>query len=139
MEYMQTTVVLNLYKRLLQMLMVLQPTRPLEYRDYYVKEISQSEGTKIDGTTYTASAANAQDVNGQRVVNVGSTNPVIYGGFRMIVSVSDLTGDTTKEPAVGSKLKLTLNSNPNEYYETVVDEHGYADFTDIPYGSLYMY
>ena len=109
-------------------------TRPLEYRDYYVKEISQSEGTKIDGTTYTARAGDAQDVNGQRVVNVGSTNPVIYGGFRMIVSVSDLSGSTTKDPAVGSKLKLTLNSNPNEYYETVVDEHGYADFTDIPYG-----
>ena len=52
----------------------------------------------------------------------------------MIVSISDLTGDTTKEPAVGSVMKLTLNSNPDEYYTETVDEHGYVDFTDIPYG-----
>ena len=109
-------------------------SRPLEDRDYYVKEISQPEGTKIDGTTYTARAADAQDVNGQKIVNVNSKNQVIYGGFRMIVSISDLTGDTTKEPAVGSVMKLTLNSNPDEYYTETVDEHGYVDFTDIPYG-----
>lgn len=109
-------------------------TKPLEDRDYYVKEISQPEGTKIDGTTYTARATDAKDVNGQKIVYVKSENQVIYGGFRMIVSISDLTGDTTKEPAVGSVMKLTLNSNPDEYYTETVDEHGYVDFTDIPYG-----
>ncbi len=110
-------------------------SNPLEYRDYYVKEIAASEGCKIDTNIYTAAAGSAKEnENGQRVVYVESNDQVIYGGFRMIVSISDLSGDTTKEPAVGSKLKLTLNSNTNEYYETTVDEHGYADFTDIPYG-----
>lgn len=110
-------------------------SNPLEFRDYYVKEITAPEGSDIDTNVYTASASAATtNSNGQKVINLTSTNQVIYGGFRMIVSTSDLSGNTTKEPSVGSKLKLTLDSNPSEYYETTVDEHGYADFTNIPYG-----
>ena len=110
-------------------------SNPLELKDYWVKEITTSEGTKIDTASKKAEVAKAKvEANGQRVVTVNSTDNVIYGGFRMIVSVSDLSGSTTKDPAVGSKIKLTLKSNANEYYETTVDAQGYADFTNIPYG-----
>lgn len=108
---------------------------PLELKDYYVKELTAPAGCKIDTAVKTASAASAQfEANGQRVTTVTSKDDVIYGGFRMIVSVSDLSGSTTKDPAVGSVLKLTLDSDPTQTYETTVDELGYADFTNIPYG-----
>ncbi|MBO5477339.1 MAG: hypothetical protein J6A15_06275 [Clostridia bacterium] len=108
---------------------------PLELKDYYVKELTAPAGCKIDTQVKTALASAAKtEANGQKVTTVTSTDNVIYGGFRMIVSVSDLSGSTTKDPAVGSKLKLTLDSDPNQSYETVVDDKGYADFTDIPYG-----
>lgn len=108
---------------------------PLELKDYYVKELTAPAGCKIDTAVKQARVNDAvTEANGQRTVTVTSKDDVIYGGFRMIVSVSDLSGNTTKDPAVGSKLKLTLDSNPSEYYETVVDEQGYADFTNIPYG-----
>lgn len=111
-------------------------TNPLEYKDYYVKEISASEGCKINTATVTAAAASAQvEANGQRVVTVTSGEDVIYGGFRMIVSNSpDLSGSTTKVPSVGSEITLTLDSDPAQRYVTTVDENGYAEFTKIPYG-----
>lgn len=43
-------------------------------------------------------------------------------------------GSTTKEPATGVELTLTLNSNPSVTYKSVVNEIGYAEFIDIPYG-----
>ena len=109
-------------------------TKPLEYKDYYVKELSASEGCKLNDAVVTASAGAAQDENGQRIVTVKSGEDVIYGGFRMIVSNSDLSGNTTKNPSVGSEITLTLNSRPEEKYVTVVDENGYAEFKNIPYG-----
>ena len=108
---------------------------PLELGDYYVKEIAASEGCLIDASTYPARLSDAViAANGQRVVSVSSSDQVIYGGFRMIVSYSDLTGDTTKQPSVGSEIKLYLNSNPSEFYIATVDATGYVDFAKIPYG-----
>lgn len=111
-------------------------TRPVEFKDYYVKELSASEGCKMNTQKVTASTSNAvTESNGQRVVTVTIKEDVIYGGFRMIVSNSpDLSGSTTKTPSVGSVIKLTLDSNPSESYTATVDETGYVDFTTIPYG-----
>ncbi len=110
-------------------------TNPVEFKDYYVKEIDASEGCKVNGTTVTAAAASAKvEANGQRVVTVESKEDVIYGGFQMIVSNSDLSGSTTKTPSVGSEITLTLDSDPNQVYVKTVDANGYVDFTTIPYG-----
>lgn len=110
-------------------------SNPLEDKNYYVKEITAPEGCELDGQVHLAAVSSAQiGANGQRIVKINSTEQVIYGGFRMVVSISDLSGATTKEPAVGSVIKLTLDSNANEYYTAVVDEIGYAEFQDIPYG-----
>jgi hypothetical protein len=111
-------------------------TNPVEYKDYYVKELSASEGCKINSNVVKASANQAKvESNGQRVVTVQSGEDVIYGGFRMIVSTSpDLSGNTTKVPSVGSEITLTLDSDPSQVYVKTVDENGYVDFTNIPYG-----
>ena len=111
-------------------------TNPVEFKDYYVKELSASEGCKINNEVLTASAASATtEANGQRVAVVSSKEDVIYGGFRMIVSNSpDLSGNTTKVPSVGSEITLTLDSDPSQTYVKIVDENGYVDFTTIPYG-----
>lgn len=108
---------------------------PLELKDYYVKELVAPAGCKIDTAVKPALMSAAKtEANGQKVTTVTSKDDVIYGGFRMIVSISDLSGNTTKEPAVGSVLKLTLDSDASQSYTATVDAQGYADFTDIPYG-----
>ena len=43
-------------------------------------------------------------------------------------------GSTTKNPATGVELTLSLNSNPDTKYTSIVNDIGYAEFTDIPYG-----
>lgn len=132
-------------------------TKPLEVKTYYVKEISASEGCKVNTAVMTANPnAATTTANGQKLVTVNSGEDVIYGGFRLVVSDSeDLSGSTTKWPSVGSKLQLvldsdyaagraTLNESTEEYegqqvYTTIVDERGYAEFTDIPYGRYTCY
>ncbi len=111
-------------------------SRPLEDETYYVKEIAPSEGCKIDGTVHTAdkNTAVTDPVSGQKVVKLDSTDNVIYGGMRLTVSVSDLSGHTTKEFAVNSKITVTLDSRPDESYEGRTNEQGYVEFKNIPYG-----
>jgi len=111
-------------------------TKPLEVRNYYVKEASASEGCKVNGTVLTASVGNATTgSNGQKIVTVNSQEDVIYGGFQMVVSDSeDLSGSTTKTPSVGSIIELVLDSDPNQKYTAVVADNGYVEFTNIPYG-----
>lgn len=110
-------------------------TNPVEFKDYYVKEIDASEGCKVNETKVIAGSASAKvEANGQRVVTVESKEDVIYGGFQMIVSNSDLSGNTTKTPSVGSEITLTLDSDPAQKYIKTVDANGYVDFTTIPYG-----
>lgn len=110
-------------------------TNPLEYKDYYVKELAASEGCKLNSAVLPARAGSAVDENGQRVVTVGSQEDVIYGGFRMIVSNSpDLSGNTTKVPSVGSEITVTLDSRPDEKYVAEVNEDGYVEFKNLPYG-----
>lgn len=110
-------------------------TSPVEFKDYWVMELTASEGCKKNPAKIPAptSEANTED-NGQRVVTVDTEEDVIYGGFRMIVSNSDLSGNTTKNPSVGSEITLTLDSRTEESYVRTVDENGYVDFTTIPYG-----
>lgn len=107
---------------------------PVEFADYWVKELAVSEGCKIDSAVKVAAKNAADDVNGQKVVTVESREPVIYGGFRMVVSNSDLSGDTTKFPSVGSEITVTLDSNSNEKYVGVVDDKGLVEFKNLPYG-----
>lgn len=111
-------------------------TKPLEVRDYYVKEIAQSEGCLINDEVMTASANSATtNANGQKVVSVSQQEQVIYGGFDIVVSNShDTSGSTTKWPSYGSKLELTLDSDPSQKYNVVVNDEGFAEFENIPYG-----
>ena len=114
-------------------------TNPLEYKNYYVKEITQAEGCKIDTTVYTANVSNATTVNGQKVITINSQERIIYGGMRLIVSISDLSGNTTKTPSVGSTIELVLDSDPSQKYTTTVDANGYAEIKDVPYGHYTCY
>lgn len=111
-------------------------TKPLEVKTYYVKELSASEGCKINTAVMTANpSAAVTGSNGQKIVTVNSEENVIYGGFQLVVSDSgDLSGSTTKYPSVGATLELTLDSDASQKYTTTVDERGYAEFTNIPYG-----
>ena len=115
-------------------------SNPLEYKNYWVKEITQAEGCKIDTTVYDATTGSAKDENGQKVITINSSERIIYGGMRLIVSISDLSGSTTKNPSVGSTIELVLDSDEdNQRYTTTVDDRGYAEFTDIPYGHYTCY
>ena len=110
-------------------------SNPLELKDYWVKEIINPDGTIIDGEKYPAAVGSATvESNGQRMIRVKSTNQVIYGGVTLNLSVSDLSGETTKEEAVGSEIVLTLDSDPTQQYTGYIDDHGDVEFKNIPYG-----
>ena len=114
-------------------------TNPLEYKNYYVKELTQAEGCKVDTTVYTANVADARNENGQKVITINSQERIIYGGMRLIVSISDLSGHTTKTPSIGSTIELVLDSDPTQKYTATVNEQGYAEITDVPYGHYTCY
>ena len=111
-------------------------TRPLEVKDYYVKELTQSEGCLINDEVMEAKANSAvTGANGQKVAQVSQQEQVIYGGFDIVCSNShDLSGSTTKWPSAGSELELTLDSDPSQKYNVTVDKEGHGVFDEIPYG-----
>ena len=97
---------------------------------YYVKETKAPEGYNIDEKVYPVEQIPAQQTEEFSTHNVLSKDKVMEGIVR-IIKYNNNSSSTDKEPAVGSKVRLTLNSNPNVYYEAIVDENGYAEFVDV--------
>ena len=105
---------------------------------YYIKETKRPEGYLIDENVYTASQIPANQSDEFSYHSITSKDLVEKGDIYIVKYKDNNTntgvGGTTKEPATGVELTLTLNSNPNVKYTSVVNDIGYAEFTDIPYG-----
>ena len=105
---------------------------------YYVKETSIPEGYLIDESTYTIVQIPAEqtieysyhDITSKELVEKGN----IYIAKFADNNTNEGRGSTTKPGAAGVELTLTLNSKPETKYTSVVQENGYAEFIDIPYG-----
>lgn len=110
-------------------------TDALEDGTYWVKETTASDGCKIDTTVYkSTNYTEERDANGQRIVKIGSNEDVIYGAWHMVISSSDLSGNTTKLPSAGSKVQLVHKASGKVYDTQVANERGEVSFQDIPYG-----
>ena len=105
---------------------------------YYIKETKRPEGYLIDDNVYTITQVPKEqtvefsyhDMTSKELVEKGNVYIVKYKDN----NTNFERGSTTKEPAVGVELTLTLDSKPTTSYTATIDEKGYAEFIDIPYG-----
>ena len=106
----------------------------LPYKDYWMKEIKESVGTKKNDKVYHVDPSTAQiDEDGYLCVTVAAENEIIPTELH-IIKYKDDPDSTTNSPAKGAVLRLTLKSNKEETYTAVVDSTGLCKFENIPYG-----
>ncbi|MBQ8379655.1 MAG: hypothetical protein IJX34_02445 [Clostridia bacterium] len=110
---------------------------------YYVKETKAPEGYLIDETVYTVAQNPAEQTEEHSYHSITSKDEVMKG--RVIVTKYDNKWNSTEDsPSAGAILRLTLDSNPDTYYEVTLDKHGNGEFYNdvlkdfapytIPYG-----
>ena len=96
---------------------------------YYVKETKAPEGYLIDEKVYTVAQDPAAQKDEHTKHTILSKDKVMEGMVKGI-KYNNNSIMSEKTPAVGAKLRLTLDSNPEVYYEGIVDENGYLEFVD---------
>ncbi len=105
---------------------------------YYIKETKRPEGYLIDEQVYKVTQVPSEqtvefsyhEITSKELVEKGSVYIVKYADN----NTNFEQGSTTKNPAAGVELTLTLDSKPETNYTAVVNDIGYAEFVDIPYG-----
>ena len=105
---------------------------------YYVKETEAPEGYLLDENVYTVSQDPASQTEEYSYHTITSKDEVIKGSIN-VIKYNNESDSTQDSPAEGAVLRLTLNSNPDKYYEATVDENGYLEFIDDDYKDEYPY
>ena len=105
---------------------------------YYVKETEAPKGYLLDENVYTVSQDPASQTEEYSYHTVTSKDEVIKGSIN-VIKYNNESDSTQDSPAEGAVLRLTLNSNPDKYYEATVDENGYLEFIDDDYKDEYPY
>lgn len=101
---------------------------------YYVKEITPSNGYKLDTTTYTVTQDVSAQTEGKVDVNVTSKEDVIENDI-LITKKIGATDYTEKELLEGCGFTATLKSNPEvKYVSKLTDENGQTTLENLPYG-----
>lgn len=105
---------------------------------YYIKETKAPEGYNLDGEVYKVVQVPSEQTQEFSYHEITSTERVEKGNIYIVKYQENNTntdeGSTTKPPATGVELTLTLNSNPDVKYTAVINDIGYAEFLNIPYG-----
>lgn len=105
---------------------------------YYIKETKRPEGYLADEEIHIIEQLGENQTEEISYHEITSTEPVERGNIYIVKYQENNTnegeGSTTKPPATGVELTLTLNSDPSVSYKSVVNDIGYAEFIDIPYG-----
>ncbi len=111
---------------------------------YYVKETKAPEGYLPDENVYVYSQPpENQDVEYVQLTQV--SKEVVMRGSLEVIKQDNILGQTEEAASKGAILRLTLNSNPDKYYDVTIDEYGYGEFVEeesrekyypytIPYG-----
>ena len=112
---------------------------------FYAKESKAPEGYLKDDNIYTFEAVNTEQSIELEPKEVVSKETVSRGSLKIVkYDEGNLVG-TDKSPAEGAILRLSLDSNPDKYYEVEINDVGYAEFVEeesrekyypytIPYG-----
>ena len=107
----------------------------LPYQTYYLKEITESEGTMLNTNVLTINPENAAtDADGDFSITINTENEIIPTRLE-VIKYRDEGEPSEGTSATGAILRLTLNSNKQETYTAIVDENGYCSFENIPYGT----
>lgn len=96
---------------------------------YWIKQTKAPTGYLIDGSFYVVSQDPAQQTTEYKSLSTTSKDKVKEGLIR-VSKFSNNQETDEKVPAVGAKVRLSLNSNPDVYYDAIIDDIGYAEFVD---------
>ncbi|MBO5476713.1 MAG: MucBP domain-containing protein, partial [Clostridia bacterium] len=99
---------------------------------YWMKETKAPEGYLIDEQVYKVSQDPVAQTEEYSYHSITSKDQVMKG-FINLIKYNNNSSSSDKIPAEGAVLILSLNSNPDKYYEAIVDENGYAEFVDEDY------
>ena len=125
---------------------------------YMVKEkISYTE--EVDGKTFNYSYAEGYLADPEtyyfeqqpdlqtvkRTFHYDTSKEEVIRGSVEVIKYDDVLNSSDETPSKGAILRLTLDSNPDKYYDAVINENGYAEFVEeesrekyypstIPYG-----
>ena len=116
--------------------------------NYYWKEINPSEGFLLNAKTVPITITYQGETSTEAVEStVTHEEEKIYQRAK-VVKMDNNPDSSDEKPAVGAILKLTLVSDPNQYYTAEIGEDGTAEFIDwefkeqhpdeeytIPYGT----
>ena len=116
--------------------------------NYYWKEVNPSEGFLLNAKTVPITITYQGETSTEAVEStVTHEEEKIYQRAK-VVKMDNNPDSSDEKPAVGAILKLTLVSDPNQYYTAEIQEDGTAEFIDwefkeehpdeeytIPYGT----
>ena len=116
--------------------------------NYYWKEVNPSEGFLLNAKTVPITITYQGETSTEAVEStVTHEEEKIYQRAK-VVKMDNNPDSSDEKPAVGAILKLTLVSDPNQYYTAEIGEDGTAEFIDwefkeehpdeeytIPYGT----
>lgn len=114
----------------------------LYYGNYYIKEISESEGYLLDETIYPVNFLEAEDTHKDISLNQTVVETVKMQSFE-IVKISTDGDDTETDYVKDAEFTVKLQSEVDEAgwdkaatYDTLItDENGYAVSKELPYGT----
>ena len=113
-----------------------QTVSDLPLGNYYWKETKANNSTEKDNNTYPVSIEKSEDDTAKKAapteIKVFKDKVKTYN--LEIIKFYDEEKTTTKQPAEGATLKLTLDSDNSQSYTTKVDSNGHAEFKNIAYG-----
>ena len=105
---------------------------------YYLKETKAPEGYLIDEEVYSVEVVPSEQTEEYSYHSITSKDEVMKGAIN-VIKYNNNSSSTDKSPAEGAVLRLSLNSNPEKYYEATVDKNGYLEFIDSDYKDQYPY
>ena len=108
-------------------------TDKVPYKTYYAKELEAPEGTIKDDEIHEIDPSTMVKEGEDYNVTLSLNNDIIPTRLD-IIKYRDEGEPSEGSSAAGAILRLTLNSNEDEYYLATVNEDGYCSFENIPYG-----
>ena len=119
-------------------------SKPTRTGTYYLKETKAAQGRLLDETVYVYELDNTTQT--EHIIYPSKTSSeLVMRGSVTIKKFDNILNGTDEKPSEGAVLRLTLDSNPDKYYEGTLDENGHGEFVEeesrekyypytIPYG-----
>ncbi len=114
--------------------MIKEKVKSIEIKDGVTVKYSYAEGYLVDETEYEFYQQPETQTTKRTYHEATSKEEVVRGSLELI-KYNNNPESTDEEPSKGAILRLTLDKNPNIWYEVTIDENGYGKFLDKNDGS----